>query len=488
MFLPIILGTLIPTSLAMVQSAGGPGIQHLEFSHAIAPETADPNHPHLIATTLFEPAKAAHPLDWHHHQSLGDALNARGLGKEVVAAIDEERTAHLGLGLALAGKGQADAAIDEFRAALKLQPDDAAAHYNLGTALACRGQVDAAIDEYRAAIRLKPANALAHLGLGTALASKGQVDAAIAEYRAALKHQPDDAAAHLNLGTALTCKGQADAAIAEFRAALKLQPDDAAAHYNLGTALAGQGQVDAAIAEYRMVLKLQPDDASAYIGLGTALMGRGEFAGALAALRKGHELGSGQPGWPYPSAQWVRDAERMATLDARLPALLRGNVRPTDADEALSLARICSPKGLHAAAARLYQDAFARRPAWADDLASAVRYHAACAAAQAGSGRSQDDPPPDKATCVRWRKQALEWLQADLVLRAKQLKSGTPDARREVQQSLQSWKCDPALAGVRDEAEVAQLSEAERAACQKFWTQVDALLGDLASPANLSAR
>jgi Tfp pilus assembly protein PilF len=403
----------------MVQAAGGLGIQHREFPHAIAPITAEPNHPHLIATTLFEPAKAAHPLDWPQ-RSLGDVLNARSLGKEVEAAIDEEHTAHLGLGLALAGQGQADEAVDEFRAALKLRPDDATAHYNLGTALVCQGQVDAAI--------------------------------------------------------------------AEYRAALKLQPDDVSAHYNLGTALASQGQVDAAIAEYRTVLKLQPGDASAYIGLGTALMGRGEFAGALTALRKGHELGSGQPGWPYPSAQWVRDAERMATLEARLPAVLRGHDRPADPDEALSLARLCAPKGLHAAAARLYQDAFAQRPAWADDLASAARYNTVCAAAQAGCGRSQDDPRPDPATCVRWRKQALEWLQADLVLRAKQWKGGTPEARREVQQSLRYWKCDPALAGLRDEVEVAQLPEAERAACHSLWTQVDALLGDLAPPTNLTAR
>jgi len=41
MFLPIVLGTLIPTSLAMVQAEVGPGMQHREFPHAIAPVTAD---------------------------------------------------------------------------------------------------------------------------------------------------------------------------------------------------------------------------------------------------------------------------------------------------------------------------------------------------------------------------------------------------------------------------------------------------------------
>src|SRR5512135_1990900 len=229
MFFPIILGTLIPTSLAMVQATGGPVMQPLEFPHAIAHEPADPNHPHLIATALFEPAKAAHPLDWLH-RSLGEAPNTRGLVKQVEAAVDEERTAHICLGIALAGQGRPDAAIDEFRAALELQPDDAAAHYNLGTALAGQGQVDAAIVEYRAAIRLRPDDAAAHTGLGTALAGRGQVDAAIVEYRAALLLLLHRAPGHTLLGYAPPVRGQVDAAIVEYRAAIRLRPDDAAAH------------------------------------------------------------------------------------------------------------------------------------------------------------------------------------------------------------------------------------------------------------------
>ena len=474
MFLPIVLGTLIPTSLAMVQAEGSPGMQH-------------PEYPHVIATPLMEPGAADRWLD-EPPRSHGDPLKARGRIQEAELAFDDAAATHIGLGNALAAAGQTGAAIAEFRAALRLRPSDACAHYNLGIALAAVGQTDAAIAEYRAALRLRPDDACAHFGLGSALAAEGQADAAIAEYRAALRLRPDDACALIGLGTALAGQGQTDAAIAEFRTALKLRPDDACAHYNLGNALAAEGQADAAIAEYRAALRLRPDDACALIGLGSAHLRQGEFAEALAALRKGHELGSGQPGWPYPSAQWIRDAERMAALDARLLDLLRGDDRPADPEEVLILARVCCPKGLHAESARLYRDAFARRPAWADDLASAVRYDAACAAARAGSGQVKDDPRPDEAARAGWRKQALEWLRADLVLRAKLFEDGTPDARREVQQCLQFWRQDPALAGLRDEAEVAKLPEAERAACHDLWARVDALLGDLAPPADLTSR
>jgi hypothetical protein len=39
-------------------------------------------------------------------------------------------------------------------------------------------------------------------------------------------------------------------------------------------------------------------------------------------LRRGHEIGSSRPHWRYPSAKWLQNAERLAALDARLPALL----------------------------------------------------------------------------------------------------------------------------------------------------------------------
>ena len=109
----------------------------------------------------------------------------------------------------------------------------------------------------------------------------------------------------------------------------------AAAHVDRGIALATAGQTEAAIAAYRAALRLRPDDAAAYLGFGSALQRLGEHAEALVALRKAHALGAAKPGWPYPTAQWVREAERMAALDARPPDLRRGEDRPDDPEEVL---------------------------------------------------------------------------------------------------------------------------------------------------------
>src|SRR5262249_8795524 len=136
---------------------------------------------------------------------------------------------------------------------------------------------------------------------------------------------------------------------------------------------------------------------------------------ALASLRRGHALGSQAPGWPYPSAAWVRHCERLAELDRRLPAVLGGDARPASAAEGLEFAALCQHyKGRHAAAARLYADALAAEPKLAADLNQQHRYNAACSAALAGGGRGADAGRLPARVLPALRRQALRWLRADL--------------------------------------------------------------------------
>jgi hypothetical protein len=45
-----------------------------------------------------------------------------------------------------------------------------------------------------------------------------------------------------------------------------------------------------------------------------------------------------------------------------------------------------------------------------------------------------------------------------------------------VSQTLQHWKTDTDLTGIRDEAALEALPEDQRKACRALWTDVDALL------------
>ena len=193
-------------------------------------------------------------------------------------------------------------------------------------------------------------------------------------------------------------------------------------------------------------------------------------------VRKGHELGSRQPGWRYPSAQWVAEAERMAALAARLPALLKGEDRPRDAAERLALAQMCYDTKRHAAAARLWAEALAADSKLGDDRQAGHRYNAACAAALAAAGQGTDDPKPDDAARAKLRGQALDWLKAERAAWEKVLDAGDAQARPVVAQTLQHWQADSDLAGVRDADALAKLPESERGAWRSLWAEVDALL------------
>jgi hypothetical protein len=100
----------------------------------------------------------------------------------------------------------------------------------------------------------------------------------------------------------------------------------------------------------------------------------------------------------------VRDAERLVALERRLPAVLRGEARPADAAEQLSLAGLCALTKRHAAAARFYADAFDARPGLADELRACHRYNAARSAALAASGQGADAPKGDGPERARLRQ------------------------------------------------------------------------------------
>jgi tetratricopeptide (TPR) repeat protein len=266
-------------------------------------------------------------------------------------------------------------------------------------------------------------------------------------------------------------------AAAAHRRALALDPKLAQAHYNLGNALRDQGDLAGAVAAFRRAIELRPDYAEAHCNLGHAFVRQGQFAPAVCSLRRGHEQGSRQGSrWRYPSAAWVRNAERLLALEGKLAAALRGGYRPADAAEGLGLAWLCGQpyQRRYAAAARLYAEAFAAEPGYAADLGAGHRYNAACAAALAAAGQGEQSPPrgPERS---QLRGQALAWLRADLAVWARLAEKAPPQARQQVRRTLTHWRQDPDLGGLRDKAELARLPEADRQACRDLWDAVAAL-------------
>jgi tetratricopeptide (TPR) repeat protein len=418
------------------------------------------------------------------HNNLAGALHQKGRLDE---AIEEYRQAialrkelpepHSGLGRALHDKGQLDEAIAEYHWAIRLNKDDLKAHGNLGSAFRAKGLLDDAIREQREALRIDKDNAIAHFNLGNTLDDKGQLDEAIREWREALRLNTgsDFAETHHALGRGLGKKGLLDDAIVEFRKALQIK-EDARTHYELGVTFGQKGRTEEAIAEYRAAIRLKNDYPEAHWNLGVRLARQGKFREAVEELRLGHQLGSRDPRWSGSSAQSLREVEQLVVLDAKLAKILEGAAQPADAAERIGLAKLCQwYKKLNAAAARFYAEAFAQDPKLIDDLGTSHRYNAACAAALAGCGEGDDAAKLDSDERARLRRQAMDWLRADLAAWRRVLEADADKARATVQQTLRHWQQDTDFAGVSGHG-LAKLPETEWQAWQQLWADVEQTL------------
>jgi serine/threonine protein kinase/Tfp pilus assembly protein PilF len=342
-------------------------------------------------------------------------------------------------------------------------------------------QSEAAVRFLTAAVALRPNNAGVQFNLGRALYFANHLNAAADAMGRAITLRPDYAAAHWGLGTVLIAQGFADQGCLELRKSVKLQPDVAWCQYELGKALAENGQLPDAVAAYRRAIELQPDNVEAYCNLGIALERQAKFAEALAVLERGHELEAMRPRSKNMTAKWLRDCKRIIELEHKLPELVSGQLQPVDIEDRASFINACHFTKCFAASARLRAQVLADKSIPADKLPLFYRYNAACAAALAGCGLGVDCGQTTDEDRARLRRQALEWLRADLQDYAKLLDGQKPMDIRFVRKRLRNWQNDPDLNGLRDSVAQARLADDECQACKQLWNEVESLLGRTAA-------
>jgi eukaryotic-like serine/threonine-protein kinase len=373
-----------------------------------------------------------------------------------------------------------ESAIRYGSAAVAIRPRSIAARLELGIALENARKLPEAAAQFREVVKIRPDDAYAHNNLAAILAQQGKHEEAMSEYREAIRLRPDYVSPHDGLGNVLCSLARPAEAVEEYRIVLRLQPDFALTYGNLSYALRLQRKFDEAIEACRTALRLQADFPEAQYSLAIALRGRAQFAEAVAEMRKARDMAPKDSELLRRIVHTLAATERQAALVSRLPAIIAGETGPRDAGEMVDLAQICSIKGLNGASARFWADAFQANPKIAEDVARHWRYSAACAAALAGCGRGNDQPLLDEASRARWRRSALEWLEADLAAWSKILECGPRPARQPIPGMLRQWRDDPDLSGLRDPAALRKLPEDQQKAWRSLWDRIDALLARIA--------
>jgi eukaryotic-like serine/threonine-protein kinase len=161
---------------------------------------------------------------------------------------------------------------------------------------------------------------------------------------------------------------------------------------------------------------------------------------------------------------------------------------PANNTERTELAEIASDLRQFGVATWLWGLALEGDPKLGDDRQAQHRYNAARAAALAAAGQGNDEPPLDEVAKAKLRGQSLGWLRAELTTWAKLLESDPTETRPSIAQTLQHWKQDSALAGVRETEALAKLPPDESKAWQTLWADVDSLLRRLSASKGIDTK
>jgi Tfp pilus assembly protein PilF len=158
-----------------------------------------------------------------------------------------------------------------FRAALRTTPASARVHHHLASVLREQGEgttdpprrqalLRQAVDEYTAALEIQPDFAEATYNLGVTHYDLAETTAAQTAYERTLTLEPEHANALINLGVIAFQRKDAGGAEAFFARAVAKNPWNVLAVTNLGASLATQGNLEGARQVYARGLEHSPDD------------------------------------------------------------------------------------------------------------------------------------------------------------------------------------------------------------------------------------
>jgi tetratricopeptide (TPR) repeat protein/tRNA A-37 threonylcarbamoyl transferase component Bud32 len=347
-----------------------------------------------------------------------------------------ELSPQLATALGRVARASGGEAVALLTAAQRRFPQDFWVNFELAWTLNQENRREEGLGYFRAALALRPNSSATYSGLGEILFNMDRLDEAIDRLEQALRLDPANASAHNNLAHALNSKGRLDGAIDHFRQALSIIPNSAVLHTNLGMALRGRGRLDEAIEHLQRGVGIDPNYARGHHCLGVALLEKGRVDEAFGHLQQSLSLDP-----------------RSGSARSYFIALLRDRGRFAEA-----ICQLEQGVRLEAPKSTVARNQLVR-----------YRHEAACANVRAAAGQGSEDARRGEPERAGKRRQALDWLRANLELTARLRNDGNV-----LGWSLATWRSDPALASVRDPAELAKLPDAERELWRRFWMDVAA--------------
>ncbi|WP_374773792.1 tetratricopeptide repeat protein [Streptomyces sp. NBC_01310] len=229
---------------------------------------------------------------------------------------------------------RAEAAMNDYRAALALNPDLVRAYSGRGASLRAMRRYEEAVADYTRAIELDPNQVWLLAIRGETYQDMGRYEEAVPDFTRAIELDPNRVWLWAVRGVSYQAMERYEDAVGDYTRAIELDPNECWSRYVRGVLYKAMGRYEEAVADYTRAVELDGDHASIIIGRGETHQAMGLYDEAVADFTRAVELDPDQPralagrGASYLAMERheeaVADYTRAIELDPDQPLALAG--------------------------------------------------------------------------------------------------------------------------------------------------------------------
>ena len=275
------------------------------------------------------------------HRAIGQMLRQKGEHAEALKHFEATLAINPGdpwtlndVATARLELGRFDDARSAFEGVLVRDPRFLHGHLGLARLAATCGDHAAALEHFKSASAMAPNNMHIALGVATQLRALGRRREAAVGYSQIAATYKSDFQAHRALGQMAREEGDHVTALEHFRATLSCIPDDVWALNDFASELHELGRREEAAAAYRAILARDASFFPAHIGLGRLARMSGDHGAALGHFQSAAKLTPDDAWIAQDVATELRDLDRfddakriLSDLIARMPGLAQARIK-----------------------------------------------------------------------------------------------------------------------------------------------------------------
>ena len=235
----------------------------------------------ILLTSIYSFATMRRIYDWRSQSAFWESAEKNSLPNSRI---------YINLGVSYLWENKIEEALEKFKLAEELTPDDPYLLNALGTAYISMNKYEEAVRVLTKAIMFYPTFEYAWANLGWAYYNIGQREKAISACEFAKKINPTLALAYIQLAQIYKREGKIKEAEIEFKKSLELEYYPWELHKELIDMYENNKMFDKAITEYKKAIDVDPTNVWAYNGLGIVFAQIGEYEAAKECFEKALEI------------------------------------------------------------------------------------------------------------------------------------------------------------------------------------------------------